>query len=189
MLTDTSNNISASKEDTQDVVKTQWPAYQKWAPDRAFEYLSSLVCAGLLFFTAAKSGGIRTDVLLLPQRFYEGAGETREEKQLVGNNSNDARNPRPAYVNYSVTNYLLFRLEEGTAPDGELVGEAFTKANAPQQLKKHIKTKARKKTQVGALRLGNPFAYGCWPWSTRTPRHSILHGDKCVTDFVRQLQQ
>ena len=29
----------------------------------------------------------------------------------------------------------------------------------------------------------------CWPWSTRTPRHSILHGDKCVTDFVRQLQQ
>ena len=70
-------------------MKKQWPDYQKWAPDRAFEYLSSLVCAGLLFLTAAKSGGIRTDVLLLPQRFYEGAGETREEKQLVENNSND----------------------------------------------------------------------------------------------------
>ena len=160
LLTDTSYNISASLEDTQDVVKKQWAAYQKWAPERAFEYLASLACAGLLFFTAAKLGGIRTDVLLLPQRFYEGEGETREQKQLVGNNSNDARNLRPAYVNFSVTDYLLFLLEEGTAPDGVLVGEAFTKAKAPEQLKKHVKTAGRKKTQIGALRLGIPFAYG-----------------------------
>ena len=138
-------------------MKQQWPQYQKWAPERAFEYLASLACAGLLFFTAAKSGGIRTDVLLLPQRFYEGEGETREQKQLVGNNSNDARNLRPAYVNFAVTDYLLFLLEEGTAPDDVLVGEAFTKAKAPEQLKKHVKTTGRKKTQIGALRLGIPF--------------------------------
>ena len=80
-------------------MEKQWADYQKWAPERAFEYLASLAYAGLLFFTAAKLGGIRTDVLLLPQRFYKGARETREQKQLVGNNSNDARNPRPAYVN------------------------------------------------------------------------------------------
>ena len=147
MLTDTSYNISASKGDTQDVVKTQWPNYQKWTSERAFEYVASLACAGLLFFTAAKFGGVRTDVLLLPQRFYEGAGETREEKQLVGNNSNDARNPRPAYVNYSVTNYLLFswkRVRRRTVCLWERLSQKRTPLNSSKSTSRRKRARRRK---------------------------------------------
>ena len=145
-----------------------------------------------MIFTAAVGGGIRTDVLLLPQRFFKGDGETREDKQLVGNNSNDARNPRPASVNFSVTDYLLFLMEEGTAPDGVLVGAAFTKTTAPEQIKKHIKTKGRKKTQIGALRLGIPFAYGAN--AKRGADHSATeaflgdtYGDQWANFVLRQV--
>ena len=93
-----------------------------------------------------------TRTLLISRGGGDAQAETARREQLQR-----CPQPAPAYVNYSVTDYLLCLPEEGTAPDGVLVGEAFTKAKAPEQLKKHVKTTLRKKTQIGALRLGIPF--------------------------------
>ena len=156
LLTQATNEISNSRAGTVEQVNAALPDYLgKKSIDNAFNFLTGVLCAGVIFFGVRGSTPV-TDLLLLPSVFIVDE-EDESEKRLIGTNSNDASTHVPAWISTQIASFLLALVDPDTVPDEIPVGDPFVKTSAPAEIKKYLK--GREKRAIAAIRLSLPLAY------------------------------